>query len=43
MEILKLTDEEIVAGLLGNDETVIRYFLFERCAPMFAYIIKYIF
>lgn len=40
---LKLTDEEIVVGLLRNDEATIRHLLFERCASMFAYIIRSIF
>jgi RNA polymerase sigma factor (sigma-70 family) len=38
-----LSDEELVFGLLNNDEAIIRHLLFERCTPMFTYIIRSIF
>ncbi len=40
---LPLSDEELVDGMLNNDESIIRHFLFERCTPMFVYIIRNIF
>lgn len=38
-----LSDEELVYGILNNDESIIRHFLFECCTPMFMHIIRNIF
>lgn len=37
------SDKELVEGILANDERIINYFFFERCAPMFRHIIKNVF
>ncbi len=38
-----LSDEELVHGILNNDETIISHFFFDRCTPLFLYIIRNIF
>lgn len=42
-DTIALSDKELVEGILDNDERIINYFLFERCTPMFAYIIRNVF
>ena len=37
------SDKEIVDGILRNDSNIIEYFFFNRCSPMFAFIISKIF
>ena len=37
------TDEEMVSGILSDDEESIVYFFFEECTPIFHYIISKIF
>ena len=37
------SDKEIVDGILRNDSKIIEYFFFNRCSPMFAFIISKIF
>ncbi len=43
MNNTQYSDEELVNGLLANNEKIIKYFFFEKCTPMFCYIIKNIF
>lgn len=38
-----LSDEEWVRGILNNEETLIRHFFFEKCAPMLNEVIVRIF
>lgn len=40
---LHISDEELVSGILNNDEAIIRHLLFEHCTPMFTYIIRSVF
>ena len=37
------SDEQIVQGILANDQGVIQYFFFEKCSSLFGYIINSIF
>ena len=40
---MKLTDKEIVTGILDNNEKVVSYFFYEECTPIFSYVISRIF
>lgn len=40
---VKYSDQQIVAGILANDEKIIQYFFFDVCKPMFKYIAHTIF
>ena len=37
------TDQEIVAGILNNDQPLITFFFFKKCTPLFNYIIWNVF
>ena len=39
----ELSDKEIVDAILSNDEVVVGYFFFEKCAPTFSYVIRHVF
>ncbi|MDR1883520.1 MAG: sigma-70 family RNA polymerase sigma factor [Prevotella sp.] len=43
MESKTFSDRDIVEGILANDEQISRYFFFEKCTPMFHYIVKKLF
>jgi RNA polymerase sigma factor (sigma-70 family) len=36
---MKISDREIINGILSNDSKIIQYFWFEQCTPVFHYII----
>lgn len=40
---VKYSDQQIVDGILMNDEKIIEYFFFDVCKPMFKYIVHTIF
>lgn len=39
----QLQDKEIIEGLLNGDEKVIKYLFYDKCAMMFAFIVKEVF
>ena len=39
----KMTDKEIIQGLIARDNRVTEEFFFEKCRPLFVSIIKYVF
>lgn len=43
MSLEEYTDEQIVDGILHNDERIIGYFFNRKCRPIFAYIIRSVF
>ncbi|GHT34566.1 hypothetical protein FACS189434_10940 [Bacteroidia bacterium] len=40
---MEYSDKDIVEGILANDGQIIRHFFFEKCTPMFGYIIRNVF
>lgn len=43
MEYINYTDNQIVKGILENDQGIIQYFFFEKCSSLFGYVINSIF
>lgn len=43
MDYQKLTDKQIVEGILSQDQDIIEFFFFSKCAPLFGYIISTVF
>ena len=39
----KYTDQQIIEGILANDERIIQHFFFRECKPLFAYIVRSVF
>lgn len=39
----KYSDQQIVDGILNNDQTIIQHFFFKECKPMFEYIAHAVF
>ena len=39
----KYSDQQIVEGILNNDQTIIQHFFFKECKPMFEYIAHAVF
>jgi RNA polymerase sigma factor (sigma-70 family) len=39
----ELSDKELVDGMINNDDSIIQYFFFEKCTPMFRYVIQKVF
>lgn len=37
------TDQQIVQGILNNDQQVIKYFFFDKCSSLFTYIVRSVF
>jgi RNA polymerase sigma factor (sigma-70 family) len=37
------SDRELIEGMINNDDGIIQYFFFEKCMPMFRYIIQKVF